>query len=244
MDIIKNLDFWDVLIALMALLGGHYYYRRERHRGRKSLIVEQTSWSTITNEAIRIDGKPLRVFLGEQPVRNFAISRIKIANTGGAPILASDFEREVVIRFVGIDEIYYTDLQGRTSSSLAPGISVQGEGEVMIKPLLLNSGDSFVVEVGVDLNRHDVGPSIEAFGRIAGVSDIEIRAAPGIDVSGVPEIKAADQPDSGHLLGAAFLGLIGGAALTFVLAVFVFNSFAEKTDGGPPHPAPASSPAR
>jgi hypothetical protein len=34
-------------------------------------------------------------------------------------------------------------------------------------------------------------------------------------------------PDSGHLLGAAGLGLIGGIALAGVLAVFVFNSFVD-----------------
>jgi hypothetical protein len=43
-------------------------------------------------------------------------------------------------------------------------------------------------------------------------------------------------PDSGHLLGAAGLGLIGGIALAGVLAVFVFNSFVDEggqiiTDG-------------
>ena len=36
-------------------------------------------------------------------------------------------------------------------------------------------------------------------------------------------------PDSGHLLGAAGLGLIGGIALAGVLAVFVFNSFVDDT---------------
>jgi hypothetical protein len=35
-------------------------------------------------------------------------------------------------------------------------------------------------------------------------------------------------PDSGHLLGAAGLGLIGGIALAGVLAVFVFNSFVDE----------------
>jgi hypothetical protein len=36
-------------------------------------------------------------------------------------------------------------------------------------------------------------------------------------------------PDSGHLLGAAGLGLIGGIALAGVLAVFVFNSFVDES---------------
>ncbi|WP_088344901.1 MULTISPECIES: hypothetical protein [Rhodomicrobium] len=41
---------------------------------------------------------------------------------------------------------------------------------------------------------------------------------------------SAGSPDSGHLLGAAGLGLIGGIALAGVLAVFVFNSFVDEND--------------
>jgi hypothetical protein len=40
---------------------------------------------------------------------------------------------------------------------------------------------------------------------------------------------SAQGPDSGHLLGAAGLGLIGGIALAGVLAVFVFNSFVDES---------------
>ena len=48
--------------------------------------------------------------------------------------------------------------------------------------------------------------------------------------SAVPESLTAGSPDSGHLLGAAGLGLIGGIALAGVLAVFVFNSFVDEND--------------
>ena len=48
--------------------------------------------------------------------------------------------------------------------------------------------------------------------------------------SAAPESLTSGSPDSGHLLGAAGLGLIGGIALAGVLAVFVFNSFVEESD--------------
>ncbi len=48
--------------------------------------------------------------------------------------------------------------------------------------------------------------------------------------SAAPESLTSGSPDSGHLLGAAGLGLIGGIALAGVLAVFVFNSFVEEND--------------
>lgn len=48
--------------------------------------------------------------------------------------------------------------------------------------------------------------------------------------SAAPESLSSGSPDSGHLLGAAGLGLIGGIALAGVLAVFVFNSFVEEND--------------
>lgn len=50
---------------------------------------------------------------------------------------------------------------------------------------------------------------------------------PGHLPATAPEHLASTGPDSGHLLGAAGLGLIGGIALAGVLAVFVFNSFVE-----------------
>lgn len=48
------------------------------------------------------------------------------------------------------------------------------------------------------------------------------------------QLPPPQSPDSGHLLGAAGLGLIGGIALAGVLAVFVFNSFVDESgqDGG------------
>jgi hypothetical protein len=48
-------------------------------------------------------------------------------------------------------------------------------------------------------------------------------------VAAQPDPLPAQGPDSGHLLGAAGLGLIGGIALAGVLAVFVFNSFVDET---------------
>lgn len=44
-----------------------------------------------------------------------------------------------------------------------------------------------------------------------------------------PDQLPGQVPDSGHLLGAAGLGLIGGIALAGVLAVFVFNSFVDES---------------
>jgi hypothetical protein len=48
--------------------------------------------------------------------------------------------------------------------------------------------------------------------------------------SATPDSLSSGSPDSGHLLGAAGLGLIGGIALAGVLAVFVFNSFVDEND--------------
>ena len=48
--------------------------------------------------------------------------------------------------------------------------------------------------------------------------------------SAAPDSLSSGSPDSGHLLGAAGLGLIGGIALAGVLAVFVFNSFVDEND--------------
>jgi hypothetical protein len=175
-----SIESWTivgVVVAALTLFVTYRAYKKDTHRTRKGLVVDQTSWSQVTNEAVRLGGKPLHVSLGEQPVRNFVISRIRVANTGGTPILASDFEREIVVRYDEIDEIYYTALKGRTTRSLSPQISVQGK-ELVIKPLLLNPGDSFVIEVGVDLRHYGVTPSAlthsDGAGRRSSLSQISL----------------------------------------------------------------------
>lgn len=55
--------------------------------------------------------------------------------------------------------------------------------------------------------------------------------------SASPDSLSSGSPDSGHLLGAAGLGLIGGIALAGVLAVFVFNSFVDESDQTNPESA-------
>jgi hypothetical protein len=52
--------------------------------------------------------------------------------------------------------------------------------------------------------------------------------APAVATTADP-LTGPQGPDSGHLLGAAGLGLIGGIALAGVLAVFVFNSFVDES---------------
>ena len=56
--------------------------------------------------------------------------------------------------------------------------------------------------------------------------------------SAAPDSLSSGSPDSGHLLGAAGLGLIGGIALAGVLAVFVFNSFVDENDPTVADPVP------
>lgn len=55
---------------------------------------------------------------------------------------------------------------------------------------------------------------------------------PGAQVYSSQPDQLTGGSDSGHLLGAAGLGLIGGIALAGVLAVFVFNSFIDVNDTG------------
>lgn len=62
-----------------------------------------------------------------------------------------------------------------------------------------------------------------------------IAEAPAEDIHGPLAQKTPD--DSGRLLGAAGLGLIGGIALAGVLSVFIFNSFVSEPKPDAPPPA-------
>jgi hypothetical protein len=236
MGMFASTEFWTVaagVIALITFIFMYFTHRGERFRSRKMLLVHETTWSNITHETTRIDGKPLHVFLGKEPVRNFAICLIRVANVGGASIVKHDFETSITVRYTDIDKIYYTNLRGRTSQSLSPEIDIAGN-DIIIKPLLLNPGDSFDIEAGFDVNSANARPALNAFGRIAGISEICVIGGPKIDATGVSKITLPKQPDTAHLLRSAILGLAGGITLAVVLAVIVFNTFADKRTTTPP----------
>jgi hypothetical protein len=209
------------IVTLLALLIEVYFWVRDDHRSKKRLVINQSDVSTLINRAVRLDGRTLNVFLGDEPVKNFAISRIEVVNAGGAPIVSADFESSIFIDYRNVDKIYYAEVRG--PEGLRPAIAVQ-DSRVVIEPLLLNPGDRFVIEAGVDLTRQDSQLNIAALGRIAGVPEIEVSE---IEKSKQhdPTLLPPPGPDTGHVMGAAGLGAIGGFAFAGVLAVFVFNSF-------------------
>ncbi len=87
---------------------------------------------------------------------------------------------------------------------------------------------------------HDeIRPSLEADWNQRGGFNAPQNARGTITPTYTPAVTAQSDPalpnqgpDSGHLLGAAGLGLIGGIALAGVLAVFVFNSFVDESGQG------------
>ena len=66
-----SVEFWTIaagVIALVALLFSFFVYRKDYVRIGKKLVINSVSLSTLTNESVRIDGKPLRVFLAHQAI--------------------------------------------------------------------------------------------------------------------------------------------------------------------------------
>lgn len=89
-------------------------------------------------------------------------------------------------------------------------------------------------DAGRDTGAYHPDPRTTEWERPSYLSNTEARFPRGQYPAPLPasssESLSAGSPDSGHLLGAAGLGLIGGIALAGVLAVFVFNSFVDEGD--------------
>lgn len=183
-------------VASLIWMGLSFYWRlKDLKRLEKRLRIEMLPVVIFTNEAWEVGGKPLRIIWGDQIVSNFAITQLRITNSGGLPINRADFEerKEIKIRLEGVSEIYEEKIAKRTPEYLKPTISARGN-QISIKPILLNPGDSFIVQSAIGLEKTNAKPRISASGRISGISEIEVsELSPVIPRQGIGMLEIVER---------------------------------------------------
>jgi hypothetical protein len=134
----------------------------------KALQVNVTS---ITQLVKGVDSKlELKISQGSVELKRPVLSVIEVVNTGGRPIVASDFESQLTIG-LGVEAVVRTATLGAAKpENLNPTVDFSG-GSVRIKPLLLNAGDRFEISI---LSDGDM-PVFAADARIAGVRDVPVQ---------------------------------------------------------------------
>lgn len=114
----------------------------------------------------------LQILFNGTPVQDVYLLQIRISNSGNVPVIASDYASHLGVRFAGcarlltaeVSETNPLDLRGHIN------ISTLESKSVAFSPVLLNSGDFFVIKMLVSQLERSNGFAIE--GRIAGVSEI------------------------------------------------------------------------
>lgn len=110
----------------------------------------------------------LTISYNGQTVEDIQLILVEIVNTGNVPILAKDYERPLTIRYGDSTTIVSTEVVDRLPEDIDPKLSVDVNA-IDIEPLLMNSGDKFVLKTLVkNLQENPVVVS-----RITGVKEIK-----------------------------------------------------------------------
>lgn len=148
------------ILALLAILVPIYLVLRQR----KALSYEVISFSSIISEYAK---DKLIILYNAIPVENVRLLVIRLVNSGNIPITPTDYERSVRLAFAEGSQVLTAEVVATIPANLLPKISPH-DSRVEIESLLLNSGDSIVMNIliaGTD-------GSFEFDGRIAGVKKI------------------------------------------------------------------------
>lgn len=110
----------------------------------------------------------IEIFYNKKSVKSLSFLLIQVKNSGRANILKNDFEGELKLAFEGPVDILSVDVVERDPVDL-PVEFEYSDLNILVKPLLLNSADSFKIKILIDSAK----PNLTIEGRIAGVKSIK-----------------------------------------------------------------------
>jgi len=99
---------------------------------------------------------------------------LHVENAGNVPILPRDFVSPITISVPSSARIAKVKVEYSDPQSLQPHFSQIHASEIVLQPLLLNPGDTFVVDLTVLALRDPPDATLMAAGRIVGVKDVEL----------------------------------------------------------------------
>lgn len=147
----------SIIVALIVFL----LQRRRKNLGYQILVDVQLIHRS------KVLGDKLRIMYDDQEVKSVRLQQIRFIANGSKAISASDFERDIRIAYPE-DAILLDVFLGQNKPSELNIIADVESHSIRIKPLLLNPGDRFQIQI---LTTSLTTPIIE--GRIKDVSKIE-----------------------------------------------------------------------
>ena len=155
-----------VVLAILALGGSFLIYSWQRtHR---SVTYDVLSWTNLLTVGEEIAGK-VQVLYEGSPAKSLTLLTIKVWNSGNQPLLVTEFERPVS---------FTVDKESRVLSAAVIETDPRGveanieaiDNTVVLKPALLNPGDSITIKLLV----RDMGRTVWPDARIVGVKNVRL----------------------------------------------------------------------
>jgi hypothetical protein len=158
-------QFFGFLVGLLALVVGTWASLRGR---AKKLAYEVISQTPLLNFDLGSTDRRLKLLFNGKPIHNAEIILIELINVGSAPIKPGDYERPLKVITGESSKILDAQVVRKYPSGLVVPISNVEGTSITVDPILLNSGDYFVIQA-------IVVPEVEISvdGRIAGVKEIK-----------------------------------------------------------------------
>lgn len=136
-------------------------------RRRKALTYKILSLTPLATIYDDIGGR-VQITLDGKPVADVQLALVKVTNSGNTPIESTDYERPIRFDLSKAAQILSAGITETSSKSLKPSIE-HDHTSVVIKPILLNNGDSITLKIlAANFNG-----SILVDGRISGVAEIK-----------------------------------------------------------------------
>jgi len=154
---------WWIGIGVTVVIGSVPILIPLLSSSQKQLGFAVTTWSL---GALAEKLSPLEIRYSNRIVKNPVFHRVHVENTGNAPILRAEYDGPVVIQYEKGATILDVRLSKTTPENLPIEIERKGAA-ILVKPILMNSGDSF----DVDTILSDSASEPRFVSRVAGISN-------------------------------------------------------------------------
>ena len=192
MRFITNPVWLGAIAAIVAVLVPIVLYYVSKQK--KSLSYEILAENPLISIDKEIKTK-LQILLDGNPIENLHLLLIRFNNDGKVPIPAADYERPITLSFKDATNIISAEYVSGIPSNLVTSVA-SSKNNLAIKPILMNSGDSFTIKVLLE--------------RYNGTFDTDTR------IIGVNALKLAKR-QSGITRRVLILGISGALAFGVII---------------------------
>lgn len=154
------------IIAILAIIISVYIFLLQRNK--KTLAYDVLLNVPLLTKKEGLEGR-IKIRFDDNYVENIHLIALKVSNEGNIPILPTDFVEHLRFTLGEANRVLGAEVSSLTPPELSPKITTKGS-TIEVEPLLLNSGDSFLIKLLLT----KPGTNIQANARIVGVSKIQI----------------------------------------------------------------------